>query len=278
MSKKNVGTSKTKTGKNDAKTEAAKVCQPCKKCAPIWPVILLTVLGVAVIGASTWQWWAKGWVREKIVNEECPVREEGISQIQAKAPAAVLASGDGLVFSAPNGVRVDLPDNLPVEMGTGYEIGAYYLVNKNTGGAVNANKVVAYSATVRYYSGEAAGAILDFDIDYAAEGLENAAVNDGDAMVTVKYLGQTEGGQSILTVEGEGDEGSGYNRPFVSKLKKADLTKAKYIVKRSELWHSRFVASADGSGSVWSFKSARSADEMSAAELAATVKALKTIR
>ena len=267
MSKKNVGTSKT----NKKNT--------CPPCMPIWPVVLLTIMGVAVIGASTWRWWGEERVREKIVKEECPAREENQyydDKIQAEAPVAVLKAGKNFVFSTPNGLKIDLPSNSARELD--YEIDAQYLI-KSTGNAFDANEVFGYFALMRYSSEEVVEQALDFSIDYAADELENVVVDDGEAMVVVKYLGQTKGGQSILAVEGEGgSEGYGYNRPFVSKLKRADLIKTRYIVKRSDLWRSMFIKSTDGSGSVWSFKSVRTTDEMSAAQLAETVKILTSIR
>ncbi|MCL2038715.1 hypothetical protein FWG86_02340 [Candidatus Saccharibacteria bacterium] len=268
MSKKNEQTKKT--SKN--------VCPPC---APVWPAVLLAVIGTGLIVLSGWQVWGKNRVREKVVKEECAhcVETGPHDRLQARVPAAVSRVGNSYVFTAPNGVKIDLPRNTAGELA--YEVEAQYVLER-TGDQFHQHEVVSYLATMRhdpenYNDYGLVSPIVWFSIDYTDEA-RDATPEGGEELITVQYLGQTRGGQSILLVEGE-TSGAGYvNTPIVSSLKRADLRATNYLIKTADLWQSFFIESGDGSGSTWSLMSNRDTGEMSEAELADVVKILSSVR
>lgn len=258
-----------------SKTNKKNICPPC---TPIWPVILLTVMGVLVIGVSTWQWWGKGFIREKIVQEECPENTQ-LERLQAKAPLAVAKSGSNFTFTTPNGLKIDLPQNTAGELA--YEIEASYEI-KRTGSAADAHEIESYSAMMLHTPTQIDGQIVVTPmLNFALSFVDIGESEENDDFVIVQYLGQTKGGQSILeVVSSDENEKEEYplNTLFVSSLKKKDLEGADYSVKKSELAGSRFIEPTDGSGSVWSLRSMVASDGMNEAEYAEALKIMKSLR
>ncbi|MCL2002141.1 hypothetical protein FWG76_01915 [Candidatus Saccharibacteria bacterium] len=278
---------KTASKQKEARPVKA-ACPPCKPCAPIWPAVLLAIAGTLLIVVSTWQMWGKEKVREQVKTEECDKCEDVEKHLyngrqQADAPVAMLKVGNNFVLRAPNGIQINLPVNSAGELS--YEVEATYGM-ESTGVAMDHNKIDWYMLSMRYNPNVAnaqgmVSPIVYFSINYVnSEDAILSEITNGDELVTVKYLGQTRDGLSVVMVEGEnsGDGSTIFNLPVVSSLTRANLRATNYLVKRSDLVRSQFVKSIDGSGSTWSLSSGRTVEEMSEAELAETIQILSSVR
>jgi hypothetical protein len=222
------------------------------------------------------RWFERGSGRDRTKTEERAKDDENNRQhdrIQARTPVTVAKSGNVFVFTAPNGLQIDLPIDDVGEMA--YEVNASQMIRR-TGEAMDAYIVDGYSALLRRWPTVGfPNQILYFTMavewgDWTGEG--------DDDILTVQRIGQTRGGQSIIVVEGDArEDGLPINAPLVSSLTQAELRAANFQVPRSTLWRSQIIAGEAG-GWAWTFFSGRTVDAMSAEELAEAVRILSSIR
>ncbi|MCL2371656.1 hypothetical protein FWC63_02855 [Candidatus Saccharibacteria bacterium] len=274
--------------KSSKKQESVMECPPCKPCAPVWPAVALSIAGTAILIVSVVSWSNLNldWVRRDRDQTEEREEDEQVGErgwVGADVQSQILPNGNVYTLVTPNGLRMDLPRNSAGRQA--YEVSSRFNVSEME----NRRdwEVRNYLVHIRY-RGDASlndpqcctdRPSLSFELDYSTN-FDWAPEHATYDTVTVRRLGQTRGGQSILTIA-ELYDGLGWWQAFsyimVSNLTLAELQAANFEVRRVDLWRSQFIES-EGSDTVWSLRSNHIRTTTSDADVAETVRILSTIR